>query len=279
MRVRCVRSAGAGVLGERVDAPEERRQRLARTRSAPGSACARRSAMAGQPCACAAVASGNEVPNHARTAGENCSQRIRRGHGSRLSTPPDSACQGSAGVTVAIAEPVRSPHGERAHHVRVDVADELVGAGLEVDVELLSRRTLLEVGGRRTGRVGRWTLWFCPSSRLSTSMVSGPGSARRQSVSHRRSSATSVTRPSSGVLDSHRSRLGSRPCSRRRPARERDGDGSDGDGSAHGGRVAIGTRRVPGGVRAGRLYRWVMSAPPSWWCSSPSSATRPSWSP
>ena len=53
-------------------------------------------AMAGQPCACAGVASGNDVLEPGSHRRRERLERIRRGHGSRLPTPPDTACQGSA---------------------------------------------------------------------------------------------------------------------------------------------------------------------------------------
>ncbi len=147
MRVRCVRSAGAGVAGEAGRCPRGRPTASCPSRWAPGSACARRRRWPASPAPARRVASGNEVLNHARTAGENSSSgsgaATDQGYRRPLTrSVRDRAAHGG----------LRSCHGERAHHVRVDVADVLVGARAQVDVELLPRRPLLEVGGRRAGR-------------------------------------------------------------------------------------------------------------------------------
>src|SRR3954452_5233991 len=45
-------------------------------------------AIAGQPCACAGVGSGNELSNQARTAGENRSNATRQLYGRSVTCPP-----------------------------------------------------------------------------------------------------------------------------------------------------------------------------------------------
>ena len=107
-RVRRVRSVGRR-LGHRAGrCPRGTRPASCPSRWGRGSACGRPPAMAGQPCAWAAVGSGNVVSNHARTGAENRSSAttstVPTGVTARLGTRASRIDAGSrlaarAGVT------------------------------------------------------------------------------------------------------------------------------------------------------------------------------------
>ena len=206
--------------------------------------------MAGQPCACGGVASGNDVSNQARTAGENGASGSGAATASTLPMAADRACQGSARRAGWLAD------GERAHHVRVEVADELVAAGGRG-----RRRAPGSTGPAR----GRW-----PASRGvgQVDVVVHPVVLVVDLDRERPRPAPAGSRcPSQVVGHQRRPRPPRRPCSRRswavrrrpcrrtRPAREQR-DGEAVGGGAHGGGRRARPRRFP--TRTERS-RWVTS--------------------
>ena len=103
----CPGCAGAGLVDQPVDRPQERRERLARTRSGRATGCAPRARSGASPAVWASVGASNEASNQARVSGENASKDTAP---PRYREPPTRA-------PVRCGDAPRPPHRARSGNV------------------------------------------------------------------------------------------------------------------------------------------------------------------